>query len=151
MDNLFDKITFESRNGDPSTYKVWDSDAARKISEFTTAERRQNLMSGDGYNTIYSKLSKWYEDFRPIVWSGSYNDLVDKPTIPVVKNGVLEIQKNGTSVAAFSANSALNVIANIIVPEINDNISSPTSLYSSQKIDKLNKSFRNEHCRWWRP
>lgn len=135
MDNLFDKITFEGDSN--STYKIWDSDAARKISEFTTAERRQNIMSGDGYNTIYSKLSKWYEDFKPIVWTGSYNDLMDRPTIPVVKNGILEIQKNGTLVASFGANSALNVIANIIVPEINDNISSPTSLYSSQKIDKL--------------
>lgn len=137
MNNLFDKITFEGDSN--NTYKVWDSDAARKISEFTTAERRQNLMSGDGYNTIYAKLSRWYEDFKPIVWSGSYNDLIDKPTIPVVKNGVLEIQKNGVSVATFGANSALNVIANIIVPEINDSIASPTSLYSSQKIDQLIK------------
>lgn len=137
MDKLFDKITFEDTQGHPFTYKVWDSDAARKISDFTTAERRQNLMSGDGYNTIYAKLSKWYEDFKPVVWSGSYNDLVDKPTIPVVNNGTLEIQKNGTSVAVYSANSALNVIANIIVPEINDNVASATSLYSSQKIDDL--------------
>lgn len=137
MDKLFDKITFEDTQGHPFTHKVWDSDAARKISEFTVAERRQNLMSGDGYNTIYSKLSKWYEDFKPVVWSGSYNDLVDKPTIPVVNNGTLEIQKNGASVATFSANSALNVIANIIVPEINDNVASATSLYSSQKIDDL--------------
>ena len=137
MDKLFDKITFEDTQGHPSTHRVWDSDAARKISDFVTAERRQNLMSGDGYNTIYAKLSRWYEDFKPIVWTGSYNDLMDRPTIPVVKNGILEIQKNGTLVASFGANSALNVIANIIVPEINDNISSPTSLYSSQKIDKL--------------
>lgn len=137
MDKLFDKITFEDTQGHPSTHKVWDSDAARIISEFTMAERRQNLMSGDGYNTIYAKLSRWYEDFKPIVFSGSYTDLEDKPTIPNVYNGTLEIKRNGVSVQTFSANSALNVIANIEVPEIDDNVSSATTLYSSQRIDQL--------------
>ena len=137
MDKLFDKITFEDTQGHPSTYRVWDSDAARIISEFTMAERRQNLMSGDGYNTIYSKLSRWYEDFKPIVFSGSYTDLENKPTIPNVYNGTLEIKRNGVSVQTFSANSALNVVADIEVPEIDDNVSSATTLYSSQRIDQL--------------
>lgn len=49
-------------------------------------------------------------------FSGNYNDLSNKPTIPTVNNGVLTIQKNGTDVATFGANNSANVTANITVP-----------------------------------
>ena len=49
-------------------------------------------------------------------FSGSYNDLTNKPTIPTVNNGTLTIQKNGTTVATFSANQSGNATANITVP-----------------------------------
>ena len=52
--------------------------------------------------------------------SGSYNDLTDKPVIPTVNDAVLHIQKNGTDVATFSANSATDVTANITVPAVNN-------------------------------
>ena len=40
----------------------------------------------------------------------------NKPTIPTVNNATLTIQKNGTNVATFTANSATNTTANITVP-----------------------------------
>lgn len=49
-------------------------------------------------------------------FSGNYNDLTGKPTIPTVNNATLTIQKNGTTVKTFTANSASNVTANITVP-----------------------------------
>ena len=49
-------------------------------------------------------------------FSGSYNDLTNKPTIPTVNNATLTIQKNGTNVATFTANSSTNATANITVP-----------------------------------
>lgn len=53
-----------------------------------------------------------------VATSGSYSDLSNKPTIPVVNNATLTIQKNGTSVQTFSANQSTNATANITVPEI---------------------------------
>lgn len=49
-------------------------------------------------------------------FSGDYDDLSNKPTIPTVNNAILTIQKNGTAVNTFTANSATDVIANITVP-----------------------------------
>lgn len=49
-------------------------------------------------------------------FSGSYNDLTDKPTIPTVNNATLTIQKNGSTVKTFTANASSNVTANITVP-----------------------------------
>lgn len=51
-----------------------------------------------------------------VATSGNYNDLSNKPTIPTVNDATLTIQKNGTSVATFTANSSSNVTANISVP-----------------------------------
>jgi hypothetical protein len=47
-------------------------------------------------------------------FSGSYNDLSNKPTIPTVNNGTLTIQQNGTNKATFTANQSSNATANII-------------------------------------
>lgn len=49
-------------------------------------------------------------------FSGSYNDLTNKPTIPTVNNATLTIQKNGTNVQTFTANATSNKTANITVP-----------------------------------
>lgn len=49
-------------------------------------------------------------------FSGSYNDLTNKPTIPTVNDATLTIQKNGTTVKTFTANASSNVTANITVP-----------------------------------
>ena len=51
-----------------------------------------------------------------VATSGSYNDLSNKPTIPTVNNGTLTIQKNGTTVDTFTANSSSDKTVNISVP-----------------------------------
>ena len=55
-------------------------------------------------------------------WTQTTTTAVDyiknKPTIPTVNNATLTIQKNGSSVATFSANASSNVTANITVPTV---------------------------------
>lgn len=58
----------------------------------------------------------WGEWSKRVDFSGSYNDLTNKPTIPTVNNASLIIQKNGTTVSTFTANASSNVTANITVP-----------------------------------
>lgn len=69
-------------------------------------------------------------DLSAVATSGSYNDLTNKPTIPTVNNATLTIQKNGTTVKTFTANSSANVTANIVVPtktsELTNNSGYPT-------------------------
>lgn len=82
--------------------------------------------SGDGIgNKLYIPAEKGQHTIATRDWvsaqgytkfSGSYNDLINKPTIPTVNNGTLTIQQNGTKVVAFTANQSDNATANIIVP-----------------------------------
>ena len=78
------------------------------------------LASVTNYNdtAIKADISKKANtsDLSKVATSGSYNDLSNKPTIPTVNNGTLTIQKNGTTVKTFTANSSSNVTANITVP-----------------------------------
>lgn len=53
-------------------------------------------------------------DLAAVATSGSYNDLLDRPTIPVVNNASLTIQQQGVDKATFTANSDTDVIVNIV-------------------------------------
>lgn len=55
-------------------------------------------------------------DLARVATTGNYNDLNNKPTIPTVNDGTLTIQRNGSTVASFTANSSTNKTANISVP-----------------------------------
>ena len=56
------------------------------------------------------------DDLATVATTGDYGDLLNTPTIPTVNDATLTIQKNGTDVASFTANSATATTANIIVP-----------------------------------
>lgn len=48
---------------------------------FTEAASRQSLESGESVKTLFGKLRKWLSDLKPVAFSGSYNDLTNKPTL----------------------------------------------------------------------
>lgn len=51
-----------------------------KISvEFIEAEERENLSSGESLPVLFGKIKKWFLDLKNIAFSGSYQDLEDKP------------------------------------------------------------------------
>lgn len=51
---------------------------------FTEAASRQTLDSGESVKTLFGKVKKWLSDLKPVAFSGSYNDLTDKPIIPQI-------------------------------------------------------------------
>lgn len=83
---------------------------------FTQASTRENIASTEKHSTLFGKIAKWFADLKTVAFSGSYNDLSDKPTIPTVNNATLTIQKNGSNVQTFTANASSDKTANIIVP-----------------------------------
>lgn len=87
-----------SSNGDASNTKV----------TFTQSTARVNLTSGDTLKTAFGKLSKWFVDLKAVAFSGSYNDLSNKPT--TLKNPKsLTIQQNGGNQTEYDGSTALTV------------------------------------------
>jgi hypothetical protein len=48
---------------------------------FTEATSRTNIASGDSAVTMWGKIRKFFTDLKAVAFSGSYNDLTDKPNI----------------------------------------------------------------------
>lgn len=84
LDNLPDNVV--ATNGDTSENTV----------TFKTASARENLKSGEKHNILFGKIAKWFADLKAVAFSGSYNDLSNKPTIPTV------INNNTTTVAGYA-------------------------------------------------
>lgn len=49
------------------------------IVTFNPAEKRENISSGEKHKTIFGKIAKYFSDLKPVAFTGSYNDLRDKP------------------------------------------------------------------------
>ena len=48
---------------------------------FTQASSRNNITSGETVSTLFGKVAKWFSDLKNVAFTGSYNDLSDKPDI----------------------------------------------------------------------
>lgn len=55
-------------------------DASNVTTEFTTATTRSNLTTKEKLSISLGKIFKWFSDLKAVAFSGSYNDLNDKPT-----------------------------------------------------------------------
>ena len=55
---------------------------------FSAAANRVNLVSGEDLEVSLGKISKWLSDLKTVAFTGSYNDLSNKPTIPDISTKV---------------------------------------------------------------
>lgn len=77
---------------------------------FTAAETRANIKTSEKLSVIMGKLAKWFADLKTVAFSGSYNDLSNKPTIPT-KTSQLENDSE------FANLDSLNTWAETKIPE----------------------------------
>jgi hypothetical protein len=73
-------------------------------------------------------------DLAPVALSNDYTDLNNRPSIPVVNDGTLTIQKNGTTIDTFSANSSSNKTVNIAVPTKTSDITNDSGFITANDI-----------------
>ena len=77
-----------------------DIDTANNTITFSQASARVNIASGENHKTIFGKIAKFLADLKTVAFTGSYNDLSDKPTIPT-NTDVNVTQTNTTGSAAY--------------------------------------------------
>ena len=81
-----------------------DGDASDTTVTFPTAAERANITTGEKLSALFSKIAKWLSDLKPVAFSGSYDDLNNKPTIPT--NTWRPVQNNLTSSSTTDSLSA---------------------------------------------
>ena len=104
---------------------ITDADVPRGNLTVTSTNNVLTINSGSGTNALLKNANVNLD-------LSGYAETGD---IPTVNNGTLTIQKNGTTVATFTANSANNVVANITVPST----PSVPSKYSGCTVDYQSK------------
>ena len=57
-------------------------DASSTTVAFSAASARENVKTGEKLSMIVGKIAKWFADLKVVAFTGSYNDLSNKPTIP---------------------------------------------------------------------
>lgn len=86
-------------SNDGINWKLVAQGASKNISlesvAFDEALKRSNIQSGDTLGEALGKISKMYNDLNNVAFSGSYNDLTDKPDIPSKPEDIGAVALNG--------------------------------------------------------
>lgn len=96
--------------------KVENVNINEQIPSFVQAEEKTNLISGDTVSILFGKIMKWFAELKTVAFSGSYEDLNDKLTIPTPINNLLATTA-GTALDAVQGrvlNERLNNFVEII-------------------------------------
>lgn len=59
-----------------------DGDSSNTTVAFEQASTRTAINSGEKLAVLFGKIEKWLSDLKTVAFSGSYNDLSDRPSIP---------------------------------------------------------------------
>ena len=102
--------TFSANQATDETINI---EVPTKTSDLTNDS---GFITGVSWDDVSDKPS-----FATVATSGSYNDLSNKPTIPTVNDATLTIQKNGTTINTFTANSSTDKTVNIQCVDLNSN------------------------------
>lgn len=84
--NNMDKIDEEIKERE--TAQEITNEEIKKIKnvQFTQADERKNIESKETLPVLFGKIARWIADLKTVAFSGNYNDLSNKPTIPTVVN-----------------------------------------------------------------
>ena len=97
-----------SKEVDPDEFK----NIAEKTVEFEEAKDRANIKSGESFKILFGKISKIFRDLKNVAFSGSYNDLSNKPMIPTVPASLKNphaLSFNGAESGSYDGSAAKTV------------------------------------------
>lgn len=82
------------------------SNTINAMTGYSKASTADAITTSDSLNTAIGKLEKALDSKGTSSFSGSYNDLTNKPTIPTVGNGTITINQNKTKIGEFTTNQS---------------------------------------------
>lgn len=77
-------------------------DASNTTVAFSAASARENVKTGEKLSVIAGKIAKWFADLKTVAFTGSYNDLANKPTIPDISG-----KQDKSTAVTHTANTAV--------------------------------------------
>ena len=122
--------TYFAKASDLDDYLKTDGDGSDVTATFTAAGSRGAINSGEKLSVIFGKIAKWYADLKTVAFTGAYDDLTGKPTIPTVTNDLTDELKTHYDAAythSTQAHAPSNAEANVIEEiQVNGSALTPT-------------------------
>lgn len=106
-------------------------DASNVTNTFTSTSSRTNLTTGEKLSVSLGKIMKWFSDLKTVAFSGSYNDLSDKPTTP---NSFGNVKVGETTISADTTTDTLELVAGNNVTITPDESSNKITISSSVDV-----------------
>ena len=103
---------------------------------FTQAPARLSLVSGEKISTLFGKIMKWFSDLKTVSFTGSYNDLTNKPSIPAA------VAVKGNAESSYRTGNVNLTPANIGALGLNGGTLNGT-LYASRFAHKSNLAYND--------
>lgn len=123
INNRVDNLTVEDFNALEK-----DGDGSNLTVIVNEAGSRDNLENGDTLRTLFGKIKKWFADLKTVAFTGSYNDLSNKPSIPAA------VAVKGDKETSFRTGNVNLTPANIgAAPEIHNH----KNIISSYREDAM--------------
>lgn len=81
-------ISYDNTNSTLSSTNVQGAIDEINSPTFTEAETRVNITGGEKLSILFGKIKKFFTDLKTVAFTGSYDDLSNKPTIPTKTSGL---------------------------------------------------------------
>lgn len=115
--------------------------------EFTVADKRENIASKEKMPKILGKIAKWFSDLKTVAFSGSYNDLSDKPIVdanisststnPVQNKVIKKYVDDGVDTLKKSVSDGKTKVANAITDKGVETATDATFDVMAENIGKI--------------
>ena len=122
-------LTIQRNGTNVATFSA--NQSANATANITVPTDTSDLTNGAGYITSAQVPAQVNADWTAT--SGAA-EILHKPTIPMVNDGTLTIQRNGTNVATFSSNQSNNATANITVPTDTSDLTNGAGYITASQI-----------------
>ena len=99
---------------------------------FTVASTRENIVSGEKLSVIMGKIMKFFTDLKTVAFSGSYNDLSNKPSIPAA------VAVKGNAESSYRTGNVNLTPANLGALAANGDSKSNTVTFTSNDVSDGN-------------
>ena len=94
---------------DLSNYLTKTGDASNTTVSFTQAASRTNIATGESEAILMGKIAKYFADLKTVAFTGSYNDLSNRPSLVKYENLTLSTTQTSTN-KTLSGSAVLSVI-----------------------------------------
>lgn len=94
---------------DLSNYLTKTGDASKTTVSFTQASSRTNIATGESEAILMGKIAKYFADLKTVAFTGSYNDLSNRPSLVKYENLTLSTTQTSTN-KTLSGSAVLSVI-----------------------------------------